>query len=158
MSAAMRRDAFGKSYLQARISTEFALAAHIGVIVESADDGGLVLRAPLAPNANDKGTAFGGSLFAVAVLAGWAWIARYLAVHSLAADAVIQESNIRYLAPVNGEFRATLAAPRPTEIEKFRKMLRRAARARIFLRVDIHDGSTLATQFEGWYVAAARTS
>jgi thioesterase domain-containing protein len=90
-----------------------------------------VLRAPLAPNANDKGTAFGGSLFAVAVLAGWAWLARYLAQHSLSADAVIQESTIRYLVPVHGEFRAALTAPMPAEIEKFRKMLRRAARAHL---------------------------
>jgi thioesterase domain-containing protein len=156
-SAAMHRgDAFGRSYLQKRISGEFALAAHIGIVVESADDAGIRLRAPLPPNANDKGTAFGGSLFAVAVLAGWAWLARYLAQHALAADAVIQESNIRYLAPVSGAFHATLLAPKPAEIERFRKMLRRAARARIHLHVDIHDGSTLATRFEGWYVAAAK--
>lgn len=156
-SAVMQRDeAFGKHYLQTRICAEFALAAHIGIVVESADDSGLVLRAPLLPNANDKGTAFGGSLFALAVLAGWSWLARYLAKHSIAAEAVIQESNIRYLAPVNGAFRATLAAPAAAEIEKFRKMLRRAARARILLHVDIHDGATLATCFEGWYVASAR--
>ena len=29
------------------------------------------------PNANHKGTAFGGSLFCVAVLTGWAWATRY---------------------------------------------------------------------------------
>jgi len=152
------RDAFGKAYLQARLSREFALAAHIGIAVESVDDAGLVLRAPLPPNANHKGTAFGGSLFSIAVLAGWAWLTRYLAQHSLEADAVIQESNMRYLAPVTGEFRATLTAPKPAEIEKFRKMLRRAARGRIRLRVDLHDGATLAARFEGLYAAAARAA
>ena len=152
------RDAFGKGYLQARLSREFALAAHIGITVESVDDAGLVLRAPLPPNANHKGTAFGGSLFSIAVLAGWAWLTRYHAQHALDAAAVIQESNMRYLAPVTGEFRATLVAPKPAEIEKFRKMLRRAARGRIRLRVDLHDGATLAARFEGLYAAAARTA
>ncbi|MGA2779431.1 MAG: YiiD C-terminal domain-containing protein [Steroidobacteraceae bacterium] len=152
----LREDAFGPDYLRERISREFAIAAHIGITVESADDSGIVLRAPLIPNANDKGTAFGGSLFALAVLTGWTWLARYLAQHALEADAVIQESNIRYLTPVNGDFRATLTAPTSPEIAQFRKVLRRAARARIRLLVDLTDGPTLAAQFEGWYVAAAR--
>ena len=70
---------FGREYLQRRIVGEFAVAKHMGIVVESADDSAVVLRAPLAPNANHKGTAFGGSLYSVAVLAGWAWATRYLA-------------------------------------------------------------------------------
>ncbi len=53
-----------------------------GIIVEAADDDEpVVLRAPLAPNANHKGTAFGGSLYSLAVLTGWAW------AHALSRDA-----------------------------------------------------------------------
>jgi len=147
---------FGKDYLQRRIVAEFPLAKHIGIAVEAADDAGVVLRAPLAANSNDKGTAFGGSLFSLAVLTGWAWMARYLAAHELAADAVIQESTIRYLVPVTGELRATLAAPSLAQIEKFRKMLQRAGRGRIRLRVDIHCEQALATHFEGVFAAALR--
>src|SRR6185437_14612968 len=101
---------FGREYLQQRIVGEFAVAKHMGIVVESADDSAVVLRAPLAPNANHKGTAFGGSLYSVAVLAGWAWATRYLASRGVAADAVIQESSTRFLAPVEGELRATAAA------------------------------------------------
>jgi thioesterase domain-containing protein len=147
---------FGKQYLQGRIVTEFALARHIGIVVESADDSGLVLRAPLAPNANFKGTAFGGSLFSVAVLTGWAWVTRYLAATDLAADAVIQESTMRYLVPVQGVLRARLMPPSTTQIERFRKMLLRAGRGRIRLQVNIHQGETLATEFEGVFAAAVR--
>jgi hypothetical protein len=71
---------FGRDYLQNRIVQEFALAKHMGIRVESADDAAVVLRAPLTLNANYKGTAFGGSLYSVAVLAGWAWVTRHLAV------------------------------------------------------------------------------
>src|ERR1700728_4741424 len=102
---------FGRDSLLERIGREFLLAKHIGIVVESADDASVVLRAPLAPNANFKGTAFGGSLFSVAVLTGWAWITRYLAVQRLNAEAVIQESSIRYRLPVQGDFRSSLAAP-----------------------------------------------
>ncbi len=149
-------EAFGNDYLQGRVDREFPLARHIGVSIVSAHDGGMVLHAPFAPNSNYKGTAFGGSLFCVAVLAGWAWATRYLEARGLDADAVIQESTIRYLAPVNGEFRATLKAPPPEQVEKFLKMLARAGRGRIRLHVDIYDGRTLATRFDGVFAAALR--
>jgi thioesterase domain-containing protein len=147
---------FGKEYLQRRILSEFALARHIGIVVESADDQGVVLSAPLAQNANYKGTAFGGSLFSVAVLTGWAWVTRYLDASDIAADAVIQESTVRYLLPVHGTLRASLVAPSAAKIEKFRKMLQRAGRGRIRLAVEIHHGEALATEFEGDFAATIR--
>ena len=147
---------FGRDYLQNRIVGEFMLARHIGIVVESADDAAVVLRAPLAPNANYKGTAFGGSLYSLSVLTGWAWVTRYLEARGVPADAVIQESNMRFLSPVRGELRASAAAPSGAQIDKFRKMLQRAGRGRIRLRVEIHYGETLATLFEGVFAAGIR--
>jgi thioesterase domain-containing protein len=147
---------FGCDYLQNRIVGEFMLARHIGIVVESADDAAVVLRAPLAPNANYKGTAFGGSLYSLAVLTGWAWVTRYLAARGFSADTVIQESRIRFLAPVEGELRASAAAPSKAQIDKFRKMLQRAGRGRIGVRVEVHFDRTLATLFEGVFAAAMR--
>jgi len=147
---------FGREYLQRRIVGEFAVAKHMGIVVESADDSAVVLRAPLAPNANHKRTAFGGSLYSVAVLAGWAWATRYLASRGVAADAVIQESTMRFLAPVEGELRATAAAPSEVQIDKFRKMLQRAGRGRIRLRVEVGRDHIIAALFEGEFVAALR--
>jgi len=147
---------FDRDYLQALIVREFALARHMGIIVESADDDAVVLRAPLALNANYKGTAFGGSLYSVAVLTGWAWVTRFLAAQGLAADAVIQESNVHYLSPVQGELRASTVAPSAMQMERFRKMLQRAGRGRIRLRVEIKCDHTLATLFEGVFAAAIR--
>jgi thioesterase domain-containing protein len=155
-TALMAAEEFGASYLQHRLSSEFALAEHIGVRVESADDSGLVLHAPLAANANYKGTAFGGSLFSVSVLAGWAWLTRYLARESCAADVVIQESRMQYLIPVQGDFRAHLCLPADDEVARFRRMLRRATRGRIGLRVEIRAGDSVATRFDGLYAAAMR--
>jgi thioesterase domain-containing protein len=147
---------FGCEYLQERIGREFLLARHIGVVVESADDDAVVLRAPLALNANHQGTAFGGSLYALAVLSGWAWLTRYLEARDVAADAVIQESSTRFLVPVEGELRARATAPPNAAIAKFHKMLQRAGRGRIPLRVDINYGGSPATLFEGIFVAAMR--
>ncbi len=147
---------FGVSFLQGLIDREIALAKHIGVVVESADDHTLVLRAPLKPNANHKGTAFGGSLYSLAALAGWAWATRYFAVRDISANAVIQESNMQFLLPVQGELSAHLVPPSAAEIDKFRRMLERAGRGRIQLRVQLGDGTAVAARFEGLFAAAMR--
>jgi thioesterase domain-containing protein len=147
---------FGADYLQQRIDREILLAKPMGIIVESADDAALVLRAPLAPNANHKGTAFGGSLYSLAVLTGWAWLTRFLATRKLDAEAVIQESSMRFLKPIHGEMRACLEIPAAAEIDKFQKMLMRANRGRIRLQVKMHEGSVLATVFDGLFAAAMR--
>lgn len=147
-------DSHGAEYLQARIRKEFPIATAMGIIVVAASDASLVLRAPLAANANHHGNAFGGSLFSLSALAGWAWLTRYAVMNGLGADAVIQDGHIDYLRPVRSEFCASLAAPPAADIDRFRKMLRRAARGRIRLRVDVHDGAHLAARFEGVFAAA----
>ena len=146
----------GSEYLQKRITAEFALARHIGIVVDSAGDAGVTIRAPLAHNANYKGTAFGGSMYSVAVLAGWAWVTRYLAAEHVGADTVIQDSSMRFLVPVRGELHAHAAAPAPARIDKFRKMLLRAGRGRISVRVELHTNDELAALFVGEFAAAIR--
>ena len=148
---------FGAEYLQSRIDKEIVLSKPMGVIVESASDSRLILRAPLAPNANHKGTAFGGSLYAVAVLTGWAWMTRYLVSREFDADAVIQESSMRFIRPVRGEMRASIEIPTGSAVDKFHKTLLRARRGRINLRVNMHCGQNLAAVFEGLFAAAMRT-
>jgi thioesterase domain-containing protein len=143
-------------YLQDRITAEITLARHMGVVVERAGEFELVLCAPLERNDNHKGTAFGGSLYSLAVLTGWAWVTRYLAVSQVDADAVIQESTIRYVAPVRGPLRASLVPPAATEVERFARMLRRSNRGRIRLEVVIRQGRTVATEFAGTFAAMYR--
>ncbi len=149
---------YDRDFLQRLIEQQFPLARHMRIAVETADDLHLALRAPLAPNANHAGTAFGGSLFSIAVLAGWSWLTRHLAIEGVHAEAVVQESHIRYLTPVRGELRAVLEPPARAEVEKFHRMLQRAGRGRLALNVDVYDGATPAARFEGTFAAAIRTA
>ena len=73
----------------------------MGVHVERFDESALILTAPLAPNHNHLGTAFGGSLATLATLAGYTLL--WLELGDRESHIVIQESQIRYLAPVRGE-------------------------------------------------------
>jgi thioesterase domain-containing protein len=145
---------FGVEYLRRRLHDEFPLARHIGIEVELATDQRLELSAPFEPNVNHNGTAFGGSQFCLAVLTGWGWASRYLAARQVAADAAIQESTIRYLAPARGPLRAILQPPLPENVDKLRRMLERAGRGRIRLNVDVQSGATLVTHFHGVFAVS----
>ena len=72
------------------------------------------------------------------------------------ADAVIQQSDMHYLVPVQAELRATTVLPPCAQTDKFIKMLDRAGRGRIRLRVELHQGATLAAFLDGLFAAATR--
>jgi thioesterase domain-containing protein len=151
-----RPENFGAQYLQRRLDADITLAKHIGIIVEEASDSALVLRAPLERNANHLGSAFGGSLYSLAVLSGWAWLTRNLAARELKADVVIQESNIQFLAPIRGEIRASIKIPAQPQVDKFHKMLARSGRGRLKLRVEMRNDAILACVFDGLFAASMR--
>lgn len=66
----------------------------------------LSLRAPLAPNVNDKGCAFGGSLVSLMTLSGWALVEMALRRRGTDCDVFVAESTVRYLAPLWSDFRS----------------------------------------------------
>jgi thioesterase domain-containing protein len=65
----------------------------------------LEMTAPLAPNINDKGCAFGGSLVSLLTLAGWGLIELGLRAEGLECDIYVGDSQVRYQQPVWGELR-----------------------------------------------------
>jgi thioesterase domain-containing protein len=90
------------------------------------------------------------------VLTGWAWLTRYVDSRDIDADAVIQESSMQFLLPVTGTLRAVIAPPATADIGKFHKLLLRAGRGRIRLRVEMHQDDKLAVVFDGLFAAAMR--
>jgi thioesterase domain-containing protein len=114
----------------------------------------LTLAAPLAPNVNDKGCAFGGSLSSLATLAGWGVVALKLAELGLSAEIYVQDSTIRYLAPVWGEL---VAEARLAEGESWDDFLgalaaRGRGRVRVVCRVPREEGGDACT-LEARFVA-----
>jgi len=82
----------------------FPLSQAMGVRVESHDERGLMLTAPLELNHNHLGTAFGGSLGALALFAGYGLL--WLEIGDENCHIVIRSSAIRYEKPVHGPLRA----------------------------------------------------
>ncbi|KZC39284.1 MULTISPECIES: YiiD C-terminal domain-containing protein [Rhodanobacter] len=94
------------------IRDEIPLARAMDLQLAGCDDGHLALHAPLPPNVNDKGCAFGGSLVSLMTLSGWALVELALRRRELDCDVFVAESTVRYLTPLWRDFRseARLAA------------------------------------------------
>ncbi|RYD40611.1 MAG: thioesterase, partial [Verrucomicrobiaceae bacterium] len=125
----------------------------MGVTVESCNPGNLALVAPLDINHNHLGTAFGGSLGAIATLAGYTLLWVRLAERD--SHIVIRDSRIRYNHPVTGPIRALCLEPGEQTFATFMKCFREKGKARIRLRVVISENGRACVEFEGEFVAIA---
>ena len=147
-------DEFGlESYLHDHIP----LTKHLGVRVTRASAEAVELLAPLEPNLNHRKTGFGGSISAVAILAGWGLLWCRLRGRAAGHNIVIQRNTIEYVAPVTADFTARCAAPSPTQWKRFERMFEQRGRSRIDLKSIVRVGEDVAAEFEGRFVVLGNT-
>lgn len=130
---------------------QIPLSKTMGVRIESFDGHELVVTAPLEPNHNHLGTAFGGSLAAIATLAGYSLL--WLLLDDRSCHIVIRESSISYRHPVDGPIRAFSRSPEPAAFGRFRARFEKSGKSRITLRSTIEQGGVACVVFEGVFVA-----
>ena len=118
----------------------------------------LVLNCPLAPNVNDKGCAFGGSLTSLMTLAGWGVVELALRQRGEDCDVYVGESAVRYLEPVWGDFQAEARAAEDARWDTFFATLSSRNRARIAVSCQVPGaGGKPAATLEAQFVAKRRT-
>ena len=127
------------------------LTRALGVRVEEYDGRRLVLTAPLRDNVNHLGTAFGGSLHALAVLSGYGLL--WLELRGTGADIVIRDSSISYDRPVRSDIRAACVRPEERTLDAFKRRFHQKGLARIVLTATIEDSGITAVRFRGTFVA-----
>ena len=138
--------------LQHVLHEEIPLTRAIGIKVTQCDAQQVCLSAPLEPNINHKCTAFGGSLYSIAVLCGWSFIYLQIKRHQLNGHIVIQQSEVHYALPVDGEITAVCTLNDEVKLEKFITTYKRRGRARIKLQVKIIYKNQAAMTLDGQYV------
>ncbi len=137
--------------LEQTLHDEIPISHEMGITVAAYDGKQLRLAAPIAPNINHKCTAFGGSLYSLAVLCGWGMLHLKLAEAGLHKHIVIQEADIRYLLPVDQNMQAECTLD-DAAFQRFLRTLEKHGRSRLALDVVIkHDGQP-AVEFSGRYV------
>lgn len=133
------------------------LARSMAISVGAYDGDSLTLHAPLAPNINDKGCAFGGSLASVMTLAGWGLVKLAADARGIECDIFVQDSLVRYLAPVWGDFDATAQLTHGDTLAGFFDALATRGKGRVRVRsvVALADGRAAAT-LDARFVALAK--
>lgn len=128
------------------------LTAAMQVEVRECGENRLLIAAPLAPNRNHHGTAFGGSLAVLGIIACWSLLHHALTRRGIAAKLVVQKNECEYFEPVGGEILAHSTLP-AVEWEAFVSTLQQKKRARIVLQSEIHAGTRAAVKSTGTFVA-----
>ncbi len=140
-------------FLRDKIPLAFAMDLHLA----DYDDDSLSLIAPLTPNVNDKGCAFGGSLVSLMTLSGWALVELALRRRGSDCDVFVAESTVRYLAPLWTDFRSDARLSSESGWDTFFSTLDTRGRARISVECIVpgEDGKPACT-LSGRYVAKLR--
>ncbi len=100
----------------------------------------LILTLPLAPNVNDKGCAFGGSIACLATLTGWGLLRLALGENQQPADMYIQDQQTKYVAPAWQQMVARCSWSQAQKSEFLNNFARRAkARASVSISCTSDD-------------------
>jgi thioesterase domain-containing protein len=139
--------------LDAFFARHVPLVGAMGVRLRYFDASGLALAAPLTPNINDKGTAFGGALAAIITLSCWSLTYLLLREQSRHVDLVVSDSSLKFLRPVRGEIIAVCPMPEQARVRRFIDDFKIRGKARWDLHATIDGDGEPAVRFQGRFVA-----
>lgn len=144
-----------ESYLEELFHADIPITGGMRIRVGAYDGMSLVLNAPLEPNVNDKGTAFGGSIFSLLVLSGWGLLHLKLKEEGIPAEVMIHTSEITYTLPVKTALTACCELPDTQSFARFIHDVRTRGRGKILLTASMICNNRTAARFTGNYVAIA---
>lgn len=130
------------------------ISGHMGIRVLAYDGSRLTLAAPLANNINHQQSAFGGSLFSIAALAGWGLLQLKLGELDIDAETVIASGDVSYSRPVFADFQCVCSLP--DKWPAFEERLTARGKAPIKLAPCILVDGQAAMQLTGTYVVIER--
>lgn len=137
------------SYLQGNFPS---LAAQKIRFEEETDDY-LVMSAPLDCNHNDLHTAFGGSLYNLALVSCWSTLFLACQQHMDAPRIVTRDAQMRYRHPVEDAMvRASCRKPNARQWDGFFAHYEKAGRTSITLTSNISIAAGTAAYFDGVFV------
>lgn len=130
--------------------SEIPISKAMGIHVIAFNDDVFDVRAALAPNINVHGTAFAGSLYAVAALTGWGMTWLQLKTRAIDASIVIASGNIDYSKPVAEDINARCRFDAGVHAQALDALLR-DGKCRFPLECSIAANGAEAARFRGDY-------
>lgn len=140
--------------LRRNIQRQIPVTQHFGFQFESVTKDSVVAIAPLSQNDNHRGTAFGGSLFNMAILASYGWMFNWMNEHSPELSLLIASSEMKYLKEVSKDIRAVCLSPSADELTRIQQTLNKKGKFKLELQVQLYSKGSeeLKAEFKGVFV------
>lgn len=133
---------------------QIPLTKSLGLSIVSLDARGALIRAPLAPNLNHLGGAFGGSLATMMILSGYIVLYDRLLKNNHHAHVILSREESEYLVPVKTDIEVLAKSPSQEDWQKFEEAFLRKGTARIAIHSEIRSESGgLSATLRGEFVA-----
>lgn len=133
------------------------LARATGARIAHYDAQRLEVHAPLTPNANHHGTAFGGSLYVVALAAGWGLATLILQEANTPAALFVRNAQADYLRPVTGELQAVATRPPAHAVNAFVADIEQQGRGQLEITINMDYEGVRAFELHARFTAIARS-
>jgi thioesterase domain-containing protein len=137
------------------LKENISLTQNMSVWVSELSDTSIKVNAPLEPNKNHRGCAFGGSISTLGIISGWALLYHLCLKNKIDCVLVIKKSSTKFIKPLLDDFEASCSI---TEFvfEEFLKDLRENNKAKIDICSGIYSNNELAAEFSGIYVGVKK--
>lgn len=123
--------------LQQLLYKEIPITQALQVQVDNLTSNSIQLSAPFEANKNIHNTAFAGSIYTTATLAGWSLVTHLVQQHQRQGSVVLASATIRYSKPIEGDIVASCQVSDPEVIERFLKRFDSRGRGRLSLEIDV---------------------
>jgi len=140
--------------LQNKIRNAIPVSEAMQFSIVELSSGSILVQAPLAPNVNIHGTGFAGSIYSIAVLAGWGLSTHIMGVLSMDGELVVSEAKIRYRVPVTGVIECRTVASE-AERKEFQASFNDTGKGKLSLRIEVGDAPHAVLL--GTFYAVSRT-
>ncbi len=134
--------------LVGRMHQDIPLTAAMQLSLQSFDGQTLMFHVPLAPNINDKGTAFAGSITSLGCITGWALLTLWSESRLGACQCAVYDAQFHFSQPLKGDFTATVSLP---DMSHLIDSLERKGKGKVSLDIALADSHGVAARLHGRY-------
>ena len=124
--------------LQEKIRSTIPISDVMQFEIVELSDNSIQVRAPLAPNVNIHGTGFAGSIYSLAVLAGWAMCMHIITTEKIDGDLVVGKAEIKYRSAVTGDIDCRCVIDESVR-QSFIERIATSGKAKVELEVVVGD-------------------
>lgn len=135
------------------LQEQITLYKHLGLTPVRIDEQEARFQVSLAANLNHKNTAFGGSIYATAVMTAYSLVLAILKNNNVATEnIVIAKGEIKYFRPIAEDFETVCVLPKNMKASELISELQSHRKLRQELTVQVLAGGEICAELKGLFV------